>query len=255
MSHKSFVRFRAISIAVFVIGAVSAGFAYSLHKRSGPQFRQRKGFTLRSKSTGMLMTPRKPVPGEITHSDSIRYQRSDGTFKEVQKYYFANGEVAKKHILFGIPGQGVFSLKSPQGPLEFISAMGPKEQASLARVDNGHWQPAFVRDDWVRGYQTYVLRFPDDDGGYYEMYCAPELDGEPLLRVSAGPGGVSINEVVQITQGDPDDKVFGPLPNLLVSYDHYRSMIEIREEAGNHKAAEDMKRILDEQIAKQMKGQ
>jgi len=252
MSHRSFARFRAISIAIFVIGAVSSGFAYSLHKRSGPQLRQRKGFTLRSKNTSTLVIPRQPVPKEITHSDSIRYQRSDGTFKEVQTYYYANGAVAKKQILIGIPGQGVFSINNPQGPLEFLSAMRPKEQTSYVRVNDGHSQPNFVRDDWVNGYQTYILRFPDNEGGYIETYYAPELDGVPLRSVSVSPGGVSLSEVFQITLGDPDDKVFGPLPKLLVNYDLFRSKIATMEEAGKHEAAEAMQRELDEQIAKQM---
>lgn len=255
MSHKSFARFRVISIAIFLVGAVSAGFAYSLHKRNGPQVRHRKGFTLRSKKTSIPIVPRQPVPLEMTHANAIRYQRSDGTFKEVQTYYNANDAVVKKEILFGIPGQGVFKINNPQGPLEFLSSMRPKEKTPYVRVDDGHSHPNFLRDDWVQGYQTYVLRFPEEDGGYFEVYCAPDLDGEPLRRVSVSPGGVSINEVVQITLGDPDDSVFGPLPNLLVNYDLFKSKIAVTREAGNHEAAEGMQRQLDEQIAKQMQEQ
>jgi hypothetical protein len=201
------------------------------------------------------MIPRQPFPREITHSDAIRYQRSDGAFKEVQTYYYANDAVAKKEILFGIPGQGVFKINNPQGPLQFLSSMRPKEQTSYVRVDDGHSQPNFVRDDWVQGYQTYVLRFPDEAGGYFEMYCAPELDGEPLRRVSVEPGGISIHEVVEITLGDPDDRMFGPLPNLPVNYEFFKHKIATTEEAGNHEAAVGMQRQLDEQIAKQVREQ
>ncbi len=63
----------------------------------------------------------------------------------------------------------------------------------------------------------YILRFPDNEGGYIETYYAPELDGVPLRSVSVSPSGVSLSEVFQITLGDPDDKVFGPLPKLLVT--------------------------------------
>ena len=100
-----------------------------------------------------------------------------------------------------------------------------------------------------------MLRFPDDDGGYYEMYCAPELDGEPIRKVSASPGGVTIDEAVKITLGNPDDKAFGSLPNLLVSYDLFKSKIAVMEERGNHEAAEAMRRQLEEQIAKQIKNE
>lgn len=198
------------------------------------------------------MISRQPFPGEITHSDAIRYQRSDGTFKVVQTYYYADGAVAKKSILFGIPGQGVFSLSNSKGPLEFLSAMRPKEQTSYVRVNDGHSQPNFVRDDWVQGHQTYVLRFPDNEGGYIETYYAPELDGEPLRSVSVSAGGISIEEFIQLRLGEPDDKVFGPLPKLLVNYDLFRSKIATMEEAGKHEAAEALQRELDQQIAKQM---
>jgi len=253
MSHKSFTRFRAISIAIFVIGAVSAGFAYSLRKPSGPTLRQRKGFTLATKSTVIPIISRQAFPKEITHSNSIRYQRSDGTFKEVQTYYDSNDAVVKKTILFGIPGQGVFSLTNPQGPLQFLSSMRPTEQASYVRVDDGHSHPNFVRDEWVKGYQTYVLRYAEDDGGYFEVYCAPDLDGEELRTMAVEPGGISIREVVGITMGNPDEKVFGPLPNLLVGYDIFKQKLATAREAGNNEVVEGMQRQLDEQVAKQMR--
>jgi hypothetical protein len=252
MSNKSFARFRAISISIFVIGAVSAGFAYSLQKKKSPQLQQRKGFTLRMKGTTIPFVPRQLDPRESTHTTTTRYQKSDGTFKQERIYYNANGTVVKKDILFGVPGQGVFKLNNPQGPLEFLSSMSPKDQASYVRVDDGRSQPNFLREDVVQGYKTYVLRFPDEDGGYFETYSAPELDGQPLRKVAVSRGGVTIQEVAEITLGDPDDGVFGPLPNMLVSYDLFRVKITAMEEAGKHDAAEALQRQLDEQISKQM---
>ena len=248
MSDKSFVRFRAISIAILVTGVLSAGFAYSLHRVNGPQLRHRKGFTLRTRDTNVLFVPRlQPFPNEIAYADTIRYQKSDGTFKEV------TGAVVRKQITIGIPGQGVFSIDNPHGPLNFLSSMPPKEERSYVPVTDGHNQPNFLKDDWVQGYQTYVLRFLDQEGGYTDMYCALELDGEPIRTVTVSPNGISLNEVVQIKLGDPEDKVFGPLPHLLVTYDHFKSKIAAMEEAGKHDSAEAMRRELDEQIAKQMK--
>jgi hypothetical protein len=252
MSNKSFARFRAISIAIFVIGAVSAGFAYSLHKRNGPQLGHRKGFTLRTRDTNTLFIPRlNPFPNEIAYADTIKYQKSDGTFKAVRTYYHATGRVVKKDITFGIPGQGVFSINNPQGPLNFLSSMPPKEKTSYVPINDGHNYPNFLRDDWVLGYQTYVLRFPDDDGGYFDMYCAPELDSQEIRGVKVGSFGVSIIEAVQITPGDPDDSVFGALPNLLVNYDFFKQKIATMEEAGQHETAQALQCQMDEQIAKQ----
>jgi hypothetical protein len=112
-----------------------------------------------------------------------------------------------------------------------------------------------LKDDWVQGYQTYVLRFLDQEGGYTDMYCALELDGEPIRTVTVSPNGIFLEEAVQIKLGDPDDRVFGPLPNLLVNYDHFKSKIAAMEEAGKHDSAEAMQRELDEQIAKEIKDQ
>jgi hypothetical protein len=204
------------------------------------------------KGTTIPVIPRQLDPREITHTTTTRYQRSDGTFKQERIYYNANDTVVKKDILFGVPGMGVFKLNNPQGPLEFLSSMSPKDKTSYVRVDDGHGQPNFVRDEWVQGHQTYVLRFTDDDGGYLETYCAPEIDGQPVRRVNVSPGGVSIQEVVQITFGDPDDKVFGPLPNLAVNYELFKKKIAKTKEAGNYEAAEALQQQLDAQIAKQM---
>jgi len=253
MSQKSFARLRLISIAIFVVGAVSAVVAYSLHKRSVPELRHRKGFTLRIRSTSTPNTLRKPGPKEITHANTTRYQRSDGTFKQVRTYYNAKNAAIKKDILFGIPGQGVFEISNPRGPLNFLSSMPPKETTSYVAANDGHTEPNFSRDDWVKGYETYVLHFPDPDGGYTDMYCAAELDGAVVKTVSVSNGAVSIDEVVEITLGEPDERVFGPLPPALVNYDLFRSKIAAMEESGRHEAAEAMQRELEEQIAKQMK--
>lgn len=255
MTYKTFTRFRFISITIFVIGVVSAVFAYSLREPSGPKMKHRKGYTLQTRSTAMLTIPRKPVPHEIKRSESIRYQRSDGTFKEITLYYDFNEAVVKKSVLYGVPGQGVFRLNGPGGPLDFLSAMPPGEKTSYVRDDDGHWQPNFVRDDWVHGYQTYVLRFPDDDGGYHELYFAPALDNQELRSVSVSPGGVSVSEVTEIVLGDPANRIFDDLPPFVVNYELFKSKIEIMEEAGHHDTAEAMRREMAEQIAKEMKTQ
>ncbi|HKY30312.1 MAG TPA: hypothetical protein VJM12_20440 [Pyrinomonadaceae bacterium] len=251
MSHKSFSRFRLISIAIFVAGVVSIGFAYSFRPGQGPAQRQRKGFTLRTKTTTAPTTPRETGPREGVSSQTIKYQKSDGTFKQVTTYYNADGAVVKKQIVLGIPGQGVFGINNPQGPLDFLSAMPPKEKSSYVTVDDGHRQPNFVRDDWVQGYKTYVLRFPDQDGGYLELYCAPEFDGQPIKEVNVSAGSTSITELVQITLGDPDDRAFGRLPKTLISYDLFKQKIAAMEAIGKNDAAKAMQRELDEQIAKQ----
>jgi hypothetical protein len=209
-----------------------------------------KGFTLRSRDVVTLSIPRQPGPKEIAYSEAVRYQKSDGTFREVRRYLNVNGKVLKKSILIGIPGQGVFSIDLPKGTLSFLSAMPSKDKASFVPVIDGHAHPNFLKDDWVKGYSTYVLRFQDEDGGYSDMYFSPDLNNQPLKRVNVSAQGVEVEEVFQIDLGDPDDRAFAPLPKWVVNYDLFKQKIAKMEEAGNHSAGAAMRQELDEQIKK-----
>ena len=237
---------------MLVVGIVSAGFAYALHEPKATSLRHRKGFTLKTRETTTWPTDHQPTEAEIVSAETTRYQRSDGAFKQVRTYFNAKGLIVKKELLFGIPGQGVFAINNPKGPLIFLSSMPPREKTSFVNVTNGHNHQNFTRDDSVQGHPTYVLRFPSEDGGYVEMYCAPELDGQALRTVSVSPGGTSIEEVTQLIEGDHDNRIFGSLPNLPVNYDLFMRKIAISEEAGKHEVAVAMRRELDEQLARQM---
>ena len=138
MSNNSSARIKFVSIGLLILGAVSATLAYSLRPAKGVKLRPRKGFTLRTQDTTISIIPRQPGPQEITHANTIRYQKSDGTFKQVRTYFNADGAVVKKDILFGIPGQGVFKINNARGPLNFLSSMPPKEKTSYVRLDDGH---------------------------------------------------------------------------------------------------------------------
>jgi hypothetical protein len=251
MSEKSFTRLKLISITVFILGLVSAALALSLHQTNGKKLRQRKGFTLVTKQISILNSGTKDGLPVVTQTTTTRYQKSDGTWKQVRTYSDANGKVIKKDIGMGIPGQGVFKLNKAQGTLEFLSSMAPKEVASYVPITDGHTDPSFLKDDWVQGYQTYVVRFPDQDGGYVELYCAPELDGQIVRKVSVSPYEVAVEEMLEIKPGDPDERAFGSLPKWLVNYDLFKEEIATMEERGSHETAEAMRRELAEQIARQ----
>lgn len=102
----------------------------------------------------------------------------------------------------------------------------------------------------MKGYSTYVLRFPDQDGDYTDIYYSPDLNNQALRRVSVSSQAVAVEEVFQIELGNPDERAFAPLPKWLVNYDLFKQKIAHMEEAGNHTAAAAMRRELDEQIKK-----
>jgi len=250
MRHRFFSSFRAIAMVVLVGGIVSAGFAYVLRKPEPASVSRLKGFTMRSKSSGSPPMDHKPFEKEIATSESVRYQRSDGTFKEVTKYFSYKGKLVKKDLLIGIPGQGVFALHDPKGPLVFLSSF--PANIPLTADPGGHSHRNFLRDDVVQGHPVYVLRFHEEDGTIFDDYVAPDLDGQVLKTVSDSPGGCSVREVTELVEGDPDNSVFGPPPSLLVSYDLFKWKIAQAEEAGNHEVAEGMRQMLNEQISREM---
>ena len=199
----------------------------------------------------MPLTGLPEGPNVITYSTAITYKRSDGSWKAIRRYYNSKDEVVKKDITFGVPGQGVFKVDRSNGSLEFISAMPPVEKTSYVTISDGHDQPNFVRDDSVNGYQAYVLRFPDDNGGYLEIYYCPELDNTSIQEVTVSPLGVEIEQMVKVKLGDPDDKVFEGAPKWLVNYEFFKQKIATMDQAGKHEAADAMRKELAEQIAKQ----
>jgi hypothetical protein len=250
MSERAFARFKIISVAVFILGLVSVALAFTLQQTNAPRMKPAKGFTLRSRDVVALTTPRQSGPNEIAYSEAVRYQKSDGTFREVQRYLNVNGKILKKKILVGIPSQGVFGIDLPAGTLSFLSAMPSKDKTSFVQVTDGRDHPNFLKDDWVKGYSTYVLRFPDKDDGYTDIYYSPDLNNQSLRRVNVSSQGVAVEEVFQIELGDPDERAFAPLPKWLVNYDLFKQKIAEMEKAGNPAAALALQRELDEQIKK-----
>jgi hypothetical protein len=252
MSAKTYARFRVLCIVLFLTGVVSAAVALTLHKTDTKK-RHAKGFTIVTMETH---TPMNGIaPSEMGYAITIKYHRSDGTWKQIRSYHAANGEVFKKDVGFGIPGTGVFRLDKERRALEFMSSMPPKEETSYVQITNGHDDSHFVREDIVQGYATYVLRFPETDGGFTELYYAPEFDNLPIRQVTVSANGVSLTEPIRIMFGEPDDLVFGSFPKWVVSFEHFKEKISAMEESGNHEAAQAMQQQLDDQLAKQIRDQ
>lgn len=251
MSNRFSARIKLASIALLIAGMVSAALAYSLRQANAVKRRPAQGFTLVTKETAIL-TP-GPELGRVKagHIITTRYQRSDGTWKRVRTYYDPDGKVFKEDIGFGIPGEGVFQVDQSRATLNFISSMPSEEESSYVPIRNGHDDSNFLRDDVVQGYQTYVLRFPDQEGGYTDLYCAIALDGHPIRKVTVQTNGVAIEEPVQINLGDPDDKVFENFPKWFVRYERFEERIQMMEDMGKPEAASAMRQELKRRLAKQ----
>lgn len=250
-------KFKLLSVALLVVGVVSVAVAYSFQRTNGLRLRHAKAFTIVTKETITMNDPSMQAePGQADYVITASYQKSDGTRKEVITAYKSNGTVLRENITFGVPGQGVFQVDKGHGVLHFLSQMPPKEETSYVAITDGHQHPRFTRDEAVQGYKTYVLHaVVDEDGSYEDEYHAPDLDGYTIKSSKWAPYGSSVTEAIQITLGDPDESVFGSLPNFLVDYDRFEKKIQAIEDDGHHETAEAMRRQLEQERAKKIKEQ
>lgn len=234
-------RMRAVSVVLFVLGIVTAILAYSVNHARKPK--PPIALTMISKQT---ITP----PGEPSQQGftKIRYQRSDGSWKQVTTYTSADGKTKRKELVFGLNGRGVFQVDEQHRVLQFLSAMtagSPYVSSDLRRDER------YVKDDSVLGYETRVLRFKADDGSSYtENYYAPGLQDLPIKTVTVSENGVSITEAVQIRLGEPSEDEFRSLPDWPIRFERFEEKIESLKEAGNEDAAEQMRQQLNQERLK-----
>jgi len=224
-----------------LLGIVTAILAYSINQTKKPK--PPLALTMISRQT---VTPagEAPQPGFT----AMRYQRSDGSWKQVSTYTSPDGKLQKENIGFGLMGRGVFEVNKRNRILYFISAMpaNPFYSPNDLRRDE-----RYVRDDSVLGYETRVLRFPDDDGsGYIENYYAPALHDLLLKTVSVSEEATSVTEAVQIQLGEPSEDEFRSLPDWPIRFDRFEEKIEVMENAGNTAAAEQMRELLKQERQK-----
>ena len=213
--------------------------AYALNRPPTPK--PKVGFTVVSKQT---VTPSEGQPPRHGYTE-VRYQRSDGSWKQVNTYASPDGKFVKEDIGYGLVGRGVFQADRKNRVLYFLSSMEPESvnlTTDLRRAEN------YVRDDSVLGYETRVLRFPSDDGtSYTESYYAPALQNVAIKSVSVSEGGTSVTEAVEIRLGEPPEGEFAGMLDWPVRYDRYEEKIQVLEDRGRRDTAEQMRQLLDRQ--------
>jgi hypothetical protein len=234
-------RIRAVSVIVFLLGIVTAILAYSVNQAKKPK--PPIALTMISKQT-ITLTGEAPQQGFT----KMRYQRSDGSWKQVSTYTSPDDKIKKEDIGFGLIGRGVFQVNNQKRVLQFVSAMVP---SPLYASHDLRRDEHYIRDDFVLGYETRALRFPaDDNSGYTENYYAPALQDLLIKSVSVSANGVSVTEATQIQLGEPGADEFGTLPDWPIRYDRYEEKIDSMEEAGHRKAAEQMRQLLKQERQK-----
>ncbi|HXF04564.1 MAG TPA: hypothetical protein VNM72_04020 [Blastocatellia bacterium] len=226
-----------LSLSLLLLSGVTVGLAYSI--RHAREQTPPMGFTLIATQTFTLTGNSKSSLRAI----HVRYQRSNGAFKEVATYYRDDGTVDREDVVFGMPGRGVFRVGRENQVLDYLSAMQAKRpklsEDALAK------DPHLVRVDSVLGYKTYVLRFPKQNGvGYTEVYVAPALQGIPIKVVMVWDRGVEVIEPTKIQLGEPPESVFAETPDWPVKYDLLKQKIQAAEQAGHPDVAQELRQQL-----------
>ncbi|MGB7926420.1 MAG: hypothetical protein WCF57_24475 [Pyrinomonadaceae bacterium] len=242
MSGATSKRIRTLSATVFVLGMITAAFAFTLNQVRKPKLVL--AYTMVSKRTFTPSDGGKPRH-EVT---MVRYQKSNGMWKGVVTYFNPDGTVYKTTTTFGQPGRGVFQLDEGKRQISFIS---PMEQAvaELPLFDLRN-DPRFIKEASVLGYTTLVLRDTEEDGSgdYTEDYHAPALRNLSIKTVAVSERGTSVLEPVELKVGEPDESEFNSLPDWKINYDLYQEKIQALEDSGRHEVADQMRQELQRRL-------
>jgi hypothetical protein len=231
LSHK----LRFASIGVLGLGVVAVILAY----QSGATSQEgRQGFTLYSTMTTIMQDGVPRVTG-----NRIRYQRADGSFKQVTNYTAADGTTTKSDILYGLPNRGVFLVNERDKKVEFLSSLSEKSIA-LSEEDLHSSHRNIIREDNLMGYRVLVARV-GDDSDYTELYHAPSLMGFQIKTVSVSPTATLKIEPTKIVIGNPPPSEIANVPRYPMTYDLFEDKIRtVEERGGSPEAAQRMRETL-----------
>ena len=230
LSHK----LRLASLCVLGLGVVALILAYQSRATSQGG---RQGFTLYSTMTTIMQGGTPAITGT-----RIRYQRADGSFKQVTTYLAPDGKTSRTDILYGSPHRGVFLVDEGDKRIEFISSLSEKSIA-LSEEDLHGSHRNIVGEETLMGYKVLVAR-DGDDTNYTELYHAPSLMGFQIKTVSVGPDSTLKIEPTKIVLGNPAASEIANVPHYPMSYILFEEKIQTMEERGSADAARQMRETL-----------
>jgi hypothetical protein len=240
MNNRFQERLRKLSIAIFLLGVVTASVAFVVNQSKRPK--RPVGFTLITKETFSPSSKDVALP-PVAYFKSVRFQKSDGTWKNVRTGYTSDGVVIMEDTAMGVPGRGVFQVDPIAGELTFLSAM---EAWKDFPVYDWRKDPLFLKEDTVLGHKTYVVRRHDEENNstYIDSYYAPDLNNYPIKEVHVSPMGTATEVAQKIVLGNPDDQQIGSLPDWPIKYELFEQKIQAMKESGKPELAEAMQKEL-----------
>jgi hypothetical protein len=145
-------------------------------------------------------------------SNSIRYQKSDGSWRKDATY--SNG---RTDTAFAQAGRGVFHVDEKTKTLDYLS--GPPQ--TIFTEDLLRNEPGFVGEQTVLDFKTFhIRRESTETGETTDNYLCAALQGYPLKRVTKFKNGaVTSFEVTRVVLGEPPEGLFTSLPGYQVDYE------------------------------------
>ena len=163
-----------------------------------------------------------------------RFQKSDGSFKEIIQTYKPDGTPGETGTLIGVASRGVFSVNEATKTLVFQSQKDHvfhllNEKAMKENT------ATYLGEKTILGFRCLGQRDPEDT----ETYISPEL-GFPLLETITGSTDRVVTEAIRVDLGEPADF---QLPDYRVDYTRYENRIANMEKEGRPDLAKQMKGI------------
>jgi hypothetical protein len=231
-----------LAIVVLILGVVSTGIGVTVrhsHRVETQAAMTTPPFTMRSNQTSFGIGGNTPY----LNATKVRFQKSDGSWKEVTTYYKRDGSVSAINKQLAITGVGVFEIHDDIQTLVFLS---PKKHAMhLESEDDLRKDPEYARDDVVFGYKVIVQHNSPKGTNYDDIYRAPALGGAILKVVfgETGSSGYTVIEPTKIDLGEPSESEFA-IPDYPFNYTFYEEQIKGEESQGHQEVASKMREVV-----------
>lgn len=175
----------------FLIGLLICGTAIAVFAAASAELKPRKKFayTINFKATDYYEDGRA-----VQSYNEFRYVSSKGKWRSLR--VFPEGHQMEQVAEMG---RGVFVVDHRAKKMFFLSPFSPDVIDPLSHRKS----PGFVREEYVAGYLTYVIRQNNGEASI-DFYRAPEFNGEILKITVRRPGmPTRIIEPVSIALGEP----------------------------------------------------
>lgn len=166
-----------------------------------------------------------------------RWQKSDGSWKEMTTNYDKDGNIAETYNKYAINGRGLFGVNEKKKQLQFLSSR--PDVIPAFSEETFRKNPRFGGESALLGYKTLIERIDEGDGELTEFHRAPELNGFIVKIFStSADGSKTVIEATDIIIAEFSDSEYGVMPEYPVVYDSYKKAVDATKDSNPNTAKE-----------------